>query len=169
MANWNYTTGKPFEKRIYYGKYVKQHVDLKARGKHSGITYDLRDAFLDLEKKGLLKDTKKDGFTKDDALKLYNELDKIHQERQLDRNYKKMDKGRKFDYSEADVRRLAQAAGYKTIDTEYNQYIAQTDHTGVFPKPVSKKINHQSQSQQPTQKTNQNQQGVIGFFKNLFS
>lgn len=156
MGNWNYTTGNRDERRFSYGRYVKHQVDLKARGKQSGITFDLRDAFLDLEKKGLLKDIKKDGFTKEDALNLYKELDKIHQERQLSRDYTKMSKGSKFDYSEAEVRRLANAAGYQTYETLEQKQICQTDHTGVAPRPPRV-------ASQPQQDKNEN------FFTKLYN
>lgn len=158
MGNWNYTTGNRNEYSFSYGRYVKHHVDLKARGKQSGITFDLRDAFQDLEKKGMLKDLKKDGFTKEDALNLYNELDKIHQERQLNRDYKKMAQGSKFDYSEAEVRRLANAAGYQTYETLDVKQICQTDHTGVAPRP--------SKNAPPPQAQEDKNEG---FFKRLYN
>ncbi len=140
MGNWNYTTGSPVERQVTTGKYVKQVVDLKARGKHSGITYDLRDAFKELEKKGVLVDVKNDGFTKKDAWNLYLELDKIHKERKLDRNYTKMKEHTQFEYSESDVKRLAEAAGYKVKTDVEERNICQTDHTGVAPKPSPEKI-----------------------------
>lgn len=140
MGNWNYNAGQRSHAEFSYSQYVKEHVNLKARGKNSGITYDLRDSFLDLVKEGKLRDTKADGFSKEDALNLYKELDKIHQERKLSRKYHNMDKGAKFDYSEAEVKRLANAAGYETVKSVKYKDVAVTDHTGVAPKPVAKSV-----------------------------
>ena len=136
MGNWNYSDGNGVEFKI--GKYVQQHIDLKSRGKHSGITYDLRDSFIELVDQGKLVDFKNDGFTKEDALNLYKELDKIHTKRKLNKNYTKMDAHSKFDYSEEEVRRLANAAGYQ-VKVE-KSYYNPTDHTGVAPRPVHQKV-----------------------------
>lgn len=146
MGNWNYGNGVKAHYEISYGDYVKQHINLKSRGKRSGITFDLRDAFKDLERKGLLIDTKGDGFTKQDALNLYNELDKIHKERKLDRNYTNMQKGAEFNYSEEEVRRLANAAGYRTVEKCKYVDVLPTDHTGVAPKYKYAPINSANKS-----------------------
>lgn len=169
MGNWNYSNGNGVDLKI--GKYVQQHVDLKSRGKHSGITYDLRDSFIELVDQGKLVDLKGDGFTKKDALNLYKELDKIHTERKLNKNYTKMDAHSKFDYSEEEVRRLANAAGYQ-VKVE-KKYYNSTDHTGVAPKPVYTPIKRKTVSTNvKTNKNNnapktKNNSSISQFFSNM--
>lgn len=171
MGNWNYSVGKATTYEIKYRDYVAHQVNLISRGKHSGITYDLRDAFLALEKDGLLTDSKKDGFTKEDALNLYKELDKIHKERKLDRNYTKMKKNSRFDYSEEDVRRLAEAAGYKTQKTLKMHHQEVTDHTGVAPK-IPKSLTNVRNIRTNTPQNNSNNQkqenNSLSFWQKLF-
>lgn len=138
MGNWNYTREtSDYEVWKTNADYVKHKVSLKARGRNSGITYDLRDAFAEMTKKGMLVDVNHDGFTKKEAYAMYLELDKIHKERKLNRNYKNMKKASVFDYSANDIKRLAEAAGYKSKETEDSRYICRTDHCGVKqPKAV---------------------------------
>lgn len=132
MSNWGYTKElSNTEYRTEKGKYKKQNVNLKSRGKESGITYELRDAFSALVKQGALKDVKGDGFTKQDALNMYKELDKIQKAKKYDTDYKHMSGGSKFNYSEEDIAKIAKAAGYKTIDKQVLANICRTDHTGV--------------------------------------
>ena len=140
MGNWNYSTGNATEKKIVHEKYAKQNITLKSRGKRSGITFELRDAFKDLEKKGKLIDTKHNGFTKEDAQNLYKELDKIHKERKLNRDYLHMNKGTAFEYSEKEIQRLANAAGYKTPVKINIKNTCLPDHTGVKKQTSNKPL-----------------------------
>jgi len=132
MGNWNYTREtSDYEVWKTNADYVKHKVSLIARGRDSGITYDLRDAFAEMAKKGMLVDVNGDGFTKKEAYAMYLELDKIHKERNLNRDYTHMAEASIFDYSVSDIKRLAEAAGYKTKENVQRRYICRTDHCGV--------------------------------------
>ncbi len=121
------------------GKVADDKVNLQKRGRHSGITYDLRDDFIDLANKGIIKD--KDGkFTKKDAYNLYLALDKIQKQKKLNTNYHHMKGGSKFDYSEKEVEDMIKAAGYDIVDKQkvYPQFINENDATRVKKPEVIK-------------------------------
>ena len=91
-------------------------VQLKKRGKHSsGITFELKNIFAEMQKEGTLKDIDGKGFTKKDATNLYAELNKIHKQTDRARNYTKMKAGQKFTYTAAEMQAMAKAAGYAIV------------------------------------------------------
>ena len=66
-----------------------------------------------MTKQGVIKDTDGKGLTKQDALNLYNVLNKMHEETNRATNYTTMGVGAEFNYSAAEMKTLAKAAGYE--------------------------------------------------------
>jgi len=139
--NWNCTKPqKHYEMSL--GKYTRQQFALQANGKYkSGITFELKRIFEDLAKRGILNDSGSNGMTKKEAYNMYLELDKIHKEQKRARNYTSMAKGQEFDYSDADISRLARAAGF-TVKMDI-KHIAVNDHI-YNKKPEMPKIYYKS-------------------------
>ena len=89
-------------------------VKLQNRGaRQSGITFELKSIFDEMTKQGVIKDTDGKGLTKQDALNLYNVLNKMHQDTNRATNYTTMGVGAEFNYSAAEMKTLAKAAGYE--------------------------------------------------------
>lgn len=91
-------------------------VKIQDRGKKpNGITFELKDLFAKMEKENLIKDTGAKGLSAQEAQKMYAELVKIHKER----NIGKLDAvnvNDEFEYSQADMLRLLNAAGYEVVE-----------------------------------------------------
>lgn len=93
-------------------------VKLQNRGKKSsGITFELKNIFAEMQKEGKLKDLDGKGLTKKDALNLYAELNKIHEQTNRATNYTKMQAGQEFKYTADEMQAMAKAAGYEIIGT----------------------------------------------------
>ncbi len=93
------------------------NVQLRYQGpKSSGITWELKSIFSDMEKQGLIKDLDGKGFTKNDAVNLYNTLNKIHQDTNRATNYTQMQEGQEFNYTAEEMKTLAKSAGYEIFD-----------------------------------------------------
>ena len=91
-------------------------VKLKNRGKNSsGITFELKNIFAEMQKEGSIRDLDGKGFTKKDAANLYAELNKIHKQTNRATNYTKMKVGQKFTYTAAEMQAMAKAAGYEIV------------------------------------------------------
>ena len=69
-----------------------------------------------MTKQGVIKDTDGKGLTKQDALNLYNVLNKMHEETNRATNYTTMGVGAEFNYSAAEMKTLAKAAGYEIVE-----------------------------------------------------
>ena len=95
-----------------------QEIKLQNRGaRSSGITFELKSVFEDLVNKGVIRDKDGKGLTKADALNLFNKLDSIHKNTNRATNYTSMQAGQSFTYSAAEMKALAEAAGYEIVNS----------------------------------------------------
>ena len=99
-----------------------QEIKLQNRGaRSSGITFELKSVFEDLVNKGVIRDKDGKGLTKADALNLFNKLDSIHKNTNRATNYTSMQAGQSFTYSAAEMKALAEAAGYEIVNSSSSQ------------------------------------------------
>lgn len=95
------------------------NVKLSNRGaKQTGLTFEMKSIFLQLEKSGQIKDTKGDGFTAKDAQNLFATLNKLHQSTGRSTDYNKMGVGTEYQYTADEMKELAKAAGYEVIENK---------------------------------------------------
>ena len=91
---------------------------LSARGKKtSGVSWELKQKFLDWQKSGKIVDRDGNGiFDSAQASGLANKLAEIHKKALSDDDYwKKMPVGRTFDYTEEQMLALLDAAGFDMV------------------------------------------------------
>lgn len=93
------------------------NVKLQDRGKaKTGITFELKNIFSEMQKNGQIKDTNGDDFSAADAKNLYEALNKMHKDTGRSTDYSKMSDGTEFTYTAAEMQTLLKAAGYEVVD-----------------------------------------------------
>lgn len=93
------------------------NVKLQNRGKEkTGITFELKNIFSEMQKSGQIKDTNGDDFSAADAKNLYEALNKMHKNTGRSTDYSKMSDGTEFTYTAAEMQTLLKAAGYEVVD-----------------------------------------------------
>lgn len=114
-----------------------QEIKLQNRGpRSSGITYELKSVFEDLVSKGVIRDKDGKGLTKADALNLFNKLDSIHKNTNRATNYTSMQAGQSFTYSAAEMKALAEAAGYEVVSSPSQEPQDEAIDGGTLPEVV---------------------------------
>ena len=122
------------------------NVKLQNRGKEkTGITFELKNIFSEMQKNGQIKDTNGDDFSAADAKNLYEALNKMHKDTDRSTDYSKMSDGTEFTYTAAEMQTLLKAAGYEVVDQKKTEEKQSTEAPKIETPPT--------QDQKPVDKT----------------
>lgn len=122
------------------------NVKLQDRGKaKTGITFELKNIFSEMQKNGQIKDTNGDDFSAADAKNLYEALNKMHKDTGRSTDYSKMSDGTEFTYTAAEMQTLLKAAGYEVVDQKKTEEKQSTEAPKIKTPPT--------QDQKPVDKT----------------
>lgn len=122
------------------------NVKLQDRGKaKTGITFELKNIFSEMQKNGQIKDTNGDDFSAADAKNLYEALNKMHKDTGRSTDYSKMSDGTEFTYTAAEMQTLLKAAGYEVVDQKKTEEKQSTEAPKIETPPT--------QDQKPVDKT----------------
>ena len=91
-------------------------IQIKNRGKNSGITYEFQEDLQRYIDEGIFVDELNNGFTNKEKTQLAKEFQILHEEKGYDTNFNRMKAGTTFTYTAEDYVRLAKAAGYVLKD-----------------------------------------------------
>lgn len=148
------------------------NVKLQNRGKEkTGITFELKNIFSEMQKSGQIKDTNGDDFSAADAKNLYEALNKMHKGTGRSTDYSKMSDGTEFTYTAAEMQTLLKAAGYEVVDQKKTEEKQSTEapktETPPTQEPVGKtketepSKEQQVENKQQAQETPQAQTKVV--------
>lgn len=148
------------------------NVKLQNRGKEkTGITFELKNIFSEMQKSGQIKDTNGDDFSAADAKNLYEALNKMHKDTGRSTDYSKMSDGTEFTYTAAEMQTLLKAAGYEVVDQKKTEEKQSTEapktETPPTQEPVGKtketepSKEQQVENKQQAQETPQAQTKVV--------
>ena len=148
------------------------NVKLQNRGKEkTGITFELKNIFSEMQKSGQIKDTNGDDFSAADAKNLYEALNKMHKDTGRSTDYSIMSDGTEFTYTAAEMQTLLKAAGYEVVDQKKTEEKQSTEapktETPPTQEPVGKtketepSKEQQVENKQQAQETPQAQTKVV--------
>ncbi|MCR5264965.1 MAG: hypothetical protein K6E29_00040 [Cyanobacteria bacterium RUI128] len=107
-------------------------------GRHTGISFDLLDKFIEAAASGVLEDIDHKGYTRENMAAFGREFDKLRSEKLAEakrdpynKKYTKMMNGAEFTFSAQELERLYKAAGFD---------LAQKNTTVTQPNPVAEEV-----------------------------
>lgn len=137
------------------------NVKLQNRGKEkTGITFELKNIFSEMQKSGQIKDTNGDDFSAADAKNLYEALNKMHKDTGRSTDYSKMSDGTEFTYTAAEMQTLLKAAGYEVVDQKKTEEKQSTEapKTETPPTQDQKPVDKTKKTEPPKEQQVENKQ-----------
>lgn len=135
------------------------NVKLQNRGKEkTGITFELKNIFSEMQKSGQIKDTNGDDFSAADAKNLYEALNKMHKDTGRSTDYSKMSDGTEFTYTAAEMQTLLKAAGYEVVDQKKTEEKQSTEAPKTETPPTQEPVGKTKETEPPKEQQVENKQ-----------
>lgn len=135
------------------------NVKLQNRGKEkTGITFELKNIFSEMQKSGQIKDTNGDDFSAADAKNLYEALNKMHKDTGRSTDYSKMSDGTEFTYTAAEMQTLLKAAGYEVVDQKKTEEKQSTEAPKTETPPTQEPAGKTKETEPPKEQQVENKQ-----------
>lgn len=135
------------------------NVKLQNRGKEkTGITFELKNIFSEMQKSGQIKDTNGDDFSAADAKNLYEALNKMHKGTGRSTDYSKMSDGTEFTYTAAEMQTLLKAAGYEVVDQKKTEEKQSTEAPKTETPPTQEPVGKTKETEPPKEQQVENKQ-----------
>lgn len=135
------------------------NVKLQNRGKEkTGITFELKNIFSEMQKNGQIKDTNGDDFSAADAKNLYEALNKMHKDTGRSTDYSKMSDGTEFTYTAAEMQTLLKAAGYEVVDQKKTEEKQSTEAPKIKTPPTQEPASKTKETEPPKEQQAENKQ-----------
>lgn len=135
------------------------NVKLQNRGKEkTGITFELKNIFSEMQKSGQIKDTNGDDFSAADAKNLYEALNKMHKDTGRSTDYSKMSDGTEFTYTAAEMQTLLKAAGYEVVDQKKTEEKQSTEAPKTETPPTQEPASKTKETEPPKEQQVENKQ-----------
>lgn len=135
------------------------NVKLQNRGKEkTGITFELKNIFSEMQKNGQIKDTNGDDFSAADAKNLYEALNKMHKDTGRSTDYSKMSDGTEFTYTAAEMQTLLKAAGYEVVDQKKTEEKQSTEAPKTETPPTQEPVGKTKETEPPKEQQVENKQ-----------
>lgn len=135
------------------------NVKLQKRGKEkTGITFELKNIFSEMQKSGQIKDTNGDDFSAADAKNLYEALNKMHKDTGRSTDYSKMSDGTEFTYTAAEMQTLLKAAGYEVVDQKKTEEKQSTEAPKTETPPTQEPVGKTKETEPPKEQQVENKQ-----------
>lgn len=135
------------------------NVKLQNRGKEkTGITFELKNIFSEMQKSGQIKDTNGDDFSAADAKNLYEALNKMHKNTGRSTDYSKMSDGTEFTYTAAEMQTLLKAAGYEVVDQKKTEEKQSTEAPKTETPPTQEPASKTKETEPPKEQQVENKQ-----------
>lgn len=135
------------------------NVKLQNRGKEkTGITFELKNIFSEMQKNGQIKDTNGDDFSAADAKNLYEALNNMHKDTGRSTDYSKMSDGTEFTYTAAEMQTLLKAAGYEVVDQKKTEEKQSTEAPKTETPPTQEPVGKTKETEPPKEQQVENKQ-----------
>lgn len=135
------------------------NVKLQNRGKEkTGITFELKNIFSEMQKNGQIKDTNGDDFSAADAKNLYEALNEMHKDTGRSTDYSKMSDGTEFTYTAAEMQTLLKAAGYEVVDQKKTEEKQSTEAPKTETPPTQEPASKTKETEPPKEQQVENKQ-----------
>ena len=135
------------------------NVKLQNRGKEkTGITFELKNIFSEMQKSGQIKDTNGDDFSAADAKNLYEALNNMHKDTGRSTDYSKMSDGTEFTYTAAEMQTLLKAAGYEVVDQKKTEEKQSTEAPKTETPPTQEPAGKTKETEPPKEQQVENKQ-----------
>lgn len=135
------------------------NVKLQNRGKEkTGITFELKNIFSEMQKSGQIKDTNGDDFSAADAKNLYEALNEMHKDTGRSTDYSKMSDGTEFTYTAAEMQTLLKAAGYEVVDQKKTEEKQSTEAPKTETPPTQEPVGKTKETEPSKEQQVENKQ-----------